>query len=445
MHKAFKDAGIICKTLMRNGYDAHIINAPLQEYIVGLLKNRGLKPAIDIACEPGRETLLKLFPKAIPEMDKHSLAYLEENGTIFRFYQLEANLTSHPELSLLKLTPSMVESMDQELRNQISFSTSASMSGSDELYEGFADVKDGSIRFLGIPDETLKHNYLLAIRALRFAANYDVPIEPNTWIAIVRASERILDYVPPSDIMNEWRKVAAESMHVFVRHLYNSHLLQGILPEIASLACIVQQNDKGVINGNVFEHTLKCMELYPQDGLNYDWLGTLAMLFHDIGKLYTAEFTDGRWTYFQHHKVGAKVTRQILRRVHFDKADTDLICHLVNNHMRFHFMMTDGGLRRFMALGETERLIALAKADLIARDDSFTSFNHNIKYLERAEMPAELLKPLLDGNEIMDVTKLSPGPLVGMIRDALLNAQRSGEVADRESAIIFVRNQVAPQ
>ncbi|MBD5552737.1 MAG: HD domain-containing protein, partial [Desulfovibrio sp.] len=186
-------------------------------------------------------------------------------------------------------------------------------------------------------------------------------------------------------------------------------------------------------------HTLKGMELYPQAGLHYDWLGTMAMLFHDVGKLYTAEYLDGRWTYYQHHEVGAKVTRKILRRLHFDLEDTELICHLVNHHMRFHFMLTDRGIRRFKAVGETDRLMAMAKADLLAREDSFTSYNHNLKYLDRAETPEQMLEPLLNGNEIMEETRLAPGRLVGVIRAALLEAQKNGQIADRDDAILFVR------
>ena len=185
------------------------------------------------------------------------------------------------------------------------------------------------------------------------------------------------------------------------------------------------------------------MKLYTEEGFHYDWLGTMAMLFHDVGKLFTAEHFDGRGTYDPHHRVGAKVTRKILRRLHFDLGDADLICHLVNHHMRFHFMMTDRGIRRFKALPETQRLIAMARADLQARDDSFTSFNHNMRYLVRAETPERLLEPLLNGNEIMRETSLTPGPLVGDIRDALLQAQTMGQVSDRDSAILFVRQYAA--
>ncbi|MBQ4566689.1 MAG: HD domain-containing protein [Desulfovibrio sp.] len=436
MHKALKEAINICKTLLRNGYDAHVINAPLQD----MLLRKSKTFAVDIACEPDLESLSKIFPKARLDQDSRALAELEENGVLFRFYPLVTATASHPELSLLRMTPTMASQIDPQERKQLSVTNFGSPAPSDDAYEGFANVDSGTIRLMGLPDETLRHNYLLAIRALRFAANFDLPIEPNTWIAIVRASTRVLDYVPTTDIMDEWRKVTAESMHRFVRLLYDAHILQGLIPEVAALACIMQDKTRDGHQDSVFDHTLECMKHYPEEGFHYDWLGTMAMLFHDVGKLYTGEYIDGQWTYYQHHRVGAKVTRKILRRLHFTPEDIDLLCHLVKQHMRFHFMLTDRGIRRFKALDEYPRLIAMARADMQAKEDTPTSFNHNMKYLDRAETPEQMLEPLLNGNDIMRETHLQPGPLVGVIRDALLQAQIAGEVTDHDSAVAFVRD-----
>lgn len=108
-------------------------------------------------------------------------------------------------------------------------------------------------------------------------------------------------------------------------------------------------------------------------------------------------------------------------------------------------MLTDKGIRKFKALDEYPRLIAMAKADIKAREDKYTSFNHNMKYLARAEMPEQMLEPLLNGNEIMKEINLAPGPLVGNIRDALLKAQVAGEVTDRASAVAFIKKFAEPK
>jgi poly(A) polymerase len=124
--------------------------------------------------------------------------------------------------------------------------------------------------------------------------------------------------------------------------------------------------------------------------------------------------------------------------VHFLPEDVVLICHLVRYHMRFHFMLTDRGIRRFRALDEYPRLMRMTLADIQARGSSTTYYNHNKKYLNRAETDALFLEPLLNGTQIMEYTELPPGPLIGVLRDALLKAQVAGEVTDEDSAIAFV-------
>lgn len=422
----------LCKAIMRNGYDAYAINAPLQKIII---EQTGIHD-VDIACGCDAETLFKILPAAQVFNEEDAMAIIREGDITLRFYPTDVEDASHPERGQLRITPRMLR-MLQEL-NQAHKFTQALHGGSES--QGFEDFNTaGCVKFVGIPGVTLSYNYLLAVRALRYAANFDLPVEPHTWMAIVQAANRILDYVPAREIMEEWRKVAAESLWKFVQLLFDAQILHGLMPEVAALACVNQErNDDGVME-NVFGHTIKCMRLYPEDGLSMDWYGVLATLFHDVGKLYTAENINGHWTFYQHHRVGAGVTRKILRRLHFSPEDIDLICHLVRHHMMFHFMLTDRGIRRFKALSETSRLIALCRADIKAREGSYTYFNHNLKYLDRAETAEIMLEPLLNGNEIMEHTGLPPGPTVGTIRDSLLKAQVAGEVTDMESAVAFVK------
>ncbi len=431
--KPIRTAVTLCKAIMRNGYDAYAINAPLQKLIIEHTR----KLEVDIACACDPETLGKIFPTLEPTDEEGALGVLREEELTLYFYPSVVEDASHPERGQMRITPRMLRKLNEQ-QDKIRFKAEARRSAGVEA--GFDDFNERACVCLeGLPAVTLAGNYLLAVRALRFAANFDLPVEPQTWMAIVQSANRILDYVPSREIMMEWRQVAAESMWKFVQLLYDAHILHGLMPEIAALACVKQErNDDGVIE-NVFDHTIACMRLYPEGKLPLDWYGVLATLFHDVGKLYTAEQLNGKWTFYQHHRVGAGVTRKILRRLHFSPEDIDLICHLVRHHMMFHFMLTDRGIRRFMALEETERLIEICRADIKARDGSYTYFNHNLKYLERADTAEIMLEPLLNGNEIMECTGLPPGPAVGTLRDALLKAQVAGEVTDRESAVTFVK------
>ncbi len=431
-----KEAVSICKTILRNGYDAYVINGRLQEEIFAMTNER----AIDIASEADFEILSKLFPEIEKKDEEKLVAYYKSNeGTEIRFYAIELNECAHPDFGFVRLSPHMMnvlQRIDENVYNVIKGTFL-----NDDPEHSFEAHTTGQIKLKGVPFKTLQRNHRLAITALRMSANYSLPIETATWLSILRASHDIVEYVPTKIFMEEMRLVSAENLWRFVQLLNESFMLHSILPEVAALQAVKQnknKNDHSEIS--VFDYTIDCMRYYPEECLHYDWIGAVALLFHAVGKLYTADNYNNRWTFYQYHRVGAQKARSILRRLHMDSDEIDLVCNLIRDHIRFQSMLTDRGIRRFEALPETQRLIEMTRAHIKATDSSYTNFNHNLKYLDRADIPEQMLKPLLSGNQIMHVTGLPQGRSVGLIREALLKAQIAGEVADEEGAINFVRS-----
>ncbi|GAB7021467.1 HD domain-containing protein [Salidesulfovibrio brasiliensis] len=434
MSQPFKDAVGFCKTIMRNGFDAYVINARLQELT---LAESGAEQELDICTEASLPEMQRLFPNIQGSDDKGIIGTLKEGGVTYYFYPADVELSSYTEESVSKMTPRLMKRL--EARGDIPLSSVCPyIPKAKDMYADFADLTEGTVRFKGIADEALKKDYALAFRALRFAANYNLDIERNTWVAIVRNARRVLDYVPTRDFIDEWRKVEAESMYKFVELLFESMLLHGLIPELAALSRVKQIKNPEEGEETVLKHTIDVMRSYPEV-LPYDWYGTVACMFHDVGKLYTADYYDEEWHFLQHHRVGAKVTRKILKRLSFMPEDIDLICELVQNHMRPHFMLTDRGIRRLKAHDEYPRIMEMVRADIKARGGSWREFNHNIKMAERAEIPEDEIEPLLNGNQIMQATGLKPGPQVGAIREALLKAQIADDVHTEEQAIAFAK------
>lgn len=433
MTQPFKDAVSVCQAITRNGLDAYVVSARLQKR---LLEAAGANRQADICTEAGFEDLRKIFPALRETQAPGAFAELDEGEVRCLFYPLADEEGAYVEESVARLTPRLIRELETagELRE---YDVSPLTPRAPDDNDGFADAeREGHIRLAGLPDVTLKRNFLRAIRALRFSANYQLPLEAGSAMAILRNSRRVLSYLPVSEIMGEWRKVEAENMAEFVRLLYESMILHGLIPELAALARIKHVRKENE-EESVFDHTLEVMRRYPEE-LPYDWYGTLACLFHDVGKLYTAEFLGGHWSFPQHHRVGAKITRKIMRRLGFLPHEIDLVSHLVRHHMRFHVMLTDKGIRRFKALNDYPRLIEMARADLKARGVAYKEFNHNLKMLERADIPEEVLEPLLNGNEIMEFTGLPPGPRIGVMREALRQAQAAGDVTSVPEAVEFV-------
>lgn len=434
MQDPFKSASTLITTLRRNGYDAYVINAQLQQQI---LNNASQSEPVEmeLAANASIDDLIKLFPETRTSNEPYALAALEKDGIIFIFYPADVVESSHPDTALARITLRLLRKLEKI--QELSPSQACSfLPRTEDEHEGFKDVDEGYICFKGLPDETLKQNYLMGVKAIRFSVNYHLPIEENTWVAIIRSAHCLLDYVPCREIMNEWRKVEAENMHNFVRMLFNAQILRGLMPEIAALTRLKQTRSDGV-EEIVFDHTLETMRRYPEE-LPYDWFGAFACMFKDVGKLYSAEYVNGAWTFNQSSFVGSKITRRILNRLRFNPADTDLICQLVKNHERFNYMLTDRGITHFKSLDEYPRLIEIARATIKATHGSYAAFNSNMKNLERIKSLGEIPEPLLNGNEIMDFAGIKPGPAVGIIREALVAAQMTGEVQTVPDAVEFI-------
>lgn len=438
MSQPFKDAVGFCKTIMRNGFDAYVINVRLQALT---LDEAGDEKELDICTDAGLEELQKYFPNFERSADKGVVGTLHESGTTYYFYAADVDDASYIGEAVSTMTPRLLKRL--ELRGDIPLSSVCPyIPKAKDAYADFASFQENFIRFKGDPDQALKKDYSLAYRCMRFAANYDKDIDANSWAAIVRNAPQVLEFVPMADFLDEWHKVEAESMHRFFALLFDSMLLHGLIPEVAALSRVKQiRNPEEGTEETVFQHTLDVMKAYPEE-LPYDWKGTVACLFHDVGKLYTAEFYDEKWNFLQHHRVGAKATRRILKRLRFEEQDIDLICDLVQNHMRPHFMLTDKGIRRLRALDEYPRIMEMVKADIKSRNGSWREFNHNLKMAERADIPDNEIEPLLDGNQIMELTELKPGPVIGKIRDDLLKAQIAGAVNNHDEAAAFVKDYV---
>jgi hypothetical protein len=58
--------------------------------------------------------------------------------------------------------------------------------------------------------------------------------------------------------------------------------------------------------------------------------------------------------------------------------------------------------------------------------------------------PTESIAPpaLLDGNDLIDIFGLSPGPVIGQLLEALRESQAAGQVDNRSQAVDFIHRQI---
>jgi poly(A) polymerase len=168
------------------------------------------------------------------------------------------------------------------------------------------------------------------------------------------------------------------------------------------------------------------------DKASPDLVLRLAALFHDVGKPATREFGPGGVSFHHHEVVGARMTRKRLRALKYPKAVVEDVSQLVYLHLRPHTLdmgWTDSAVRRYVRdAGElVDRLNELVRCDVTtANEKRERAIQRRIDDLE--ERIADLsqreelsrLRPPVNGNEIMELLGIEPGPRVGEIMTILL-------------------------
>jgi poly(A) polymerase len=174
----------------------------------------------------------------------------------------------------------------------------------------------------------------------------------------------------------------------------------------------------------------------------------LAALLHDIGKPDTRrKEPDGRVSFHHHEVVGAKMVRRRLRELRYPKAVIDDVAQLVFLHLRFHGYgtgeWTDSAVRRYVADAGPllDRLHKLVRSDCTTRNRrraatlqrSYDSLEDRIAELRKQE-ELDAIRPDLDGNAIMELLGVPPGPLVGKAYKHLLAVRMERGPLSREDA-----------
>ncbi len=315
-----------------------------------------------------------------------------------------------------------------------------------DVYNGQQDLKNKIIRTPLDPVQTFSDDPLRMLRAIRFATQLNFTIEEQTFKAI-QANAHRLEIISQERITDEFNKILlAEKPSKGLLLLDKSGLLEVFFPEFVALKGVEQR--KGFHHKDVFYHTLQVLDNVARQSEKLEL--RLAAVFHDIGKPPTKRFDEKNgWTFHGHEVVGERMTRRILRRFKYSKEIIDYVCKLVRLHLRPMSLVseevTDSAIRRliFLAGDELDDLMILCRADITSKIEKKVK-----RYLQNYEIVLKRIaeveerdrirnfKPPIDGNEIMQLFNLPPGPKVGKIKKFILEAILNGQVPNDHDACL---------
>jgi poly(A) polymerase len=292
-------------------------------------------------------------------------------------------------------------------------------------FGGRADLAAKLLRTPGLPEDSFGDDPLRMLRAARFASQLGFAVAPEV-LAAMRTMSADLGRITAERIREEFTKLllGAEPI-VGLRLLVNTGLADVFLPELPGLRLAIDEHAQ---HKDVYEHTLIVVRNaigLEQEGP--DLVLRLAALLHDIGKPATKAIgPDGRVSFHHHEVVGAKLTRQRLRALRFPKEIITDVSELVALHLRFYGYgrgeWTDSAVRRYVtdAGPLLTRLHALTRSDCTTRNRrkaaqlaaDYDALEERIARIAADEDLARV-RPDLDGNAIMELLNLPPGPVVG--------------------------------
>lgn len=294
-----------------------------------------------------------------------------------------------------------------------------------DLYDGMRDLADHVLRTPAAAVDSFSDDPLRMMRAARFAAQLGVEVADDV-VAAMRELAGEIDRITAERVREELVKLMlGRDPETGLRLLVDTGIADRILPELPGLRMEIDEHAQ---HKDVYEHTLivlrQAMDL-EDDGP--DLVLRLAAVLHDIGKPATRRAEPGGKVSFHHHEVvGAKMTRKRMRALRFSKEITEQVTQLVYLHLRFHGFgrgeWTDSAVRRYVTdAGDLlTRLHKLVRSDCTTRNKrkaarlaaDYDELEHRIDFLKEQE-DLNRVRPDLDGNAIMELLGIPPGPIVG--------------------------------
>ncbi|MED7820947.1 CCA tRNA nucleotidyltransferase [Streptomyces chiangmaiensis] len=324
-------------------------------------------------------------------------------------------------------------------------------------YGGLGDLATRVLRTPGTPEESFSDDPLRMLRAARFAAQLDFEVAPEVVKAMKEMAGRI-EIVSAERVRDELNKlILSAHPRKGLRLLVETGLADRVIPELPALRL---ERDEHHRHKDVYDHTLIVLEqAMALEENGPDLTLRIAALLHDIGKPRTRRFEkDGRVSFHHHEVVGAKMAKKRMMTLKYPNDLVKDVARLVELHLRFHGYgageWTDSAVRRYVrdAGPLLDRLHKLTRSDCTTRNKrkaaalsrAYDGLEERIAQLQEQE-ELDAIRPDLDGNQIMEILGVDPGPIVGQAYTFLLELRLENGPMEHDAAVAALKDWWAEQ
>jgi poly(A) polymerase/tRNA nucleotidyltransferase (CCA-adding enzyme) len=412
----------IIEGLQGAGFEAYVVGGCVRDF---LLKKE--PKDWDVATNATPEQIQKVFPNSFYENKFLTVTARTGSEKIpeveITTYRTEAKYTDKRHPDKVEYAKNLQEDLSRRDFTINAFAMDLHGKITD-LFDGQKDLKAKLIRAVGNPEERFNEDALRMLRAVRFACVLNFNIEDKTKDAIKKNSFW-MEAVSQERIRDEFVKIIMSDSPVDgIELLRELNLLKYVLPELLD-NCGVSQNKHHTFD--CYWHALKALEFTAQK--KYNIYVRLASLLHDIAKPKVKNGEGKNATFYNHEIVGAKMTFQILNRMKFSKKEIQKITKLVRYHLFYYNVgeVSEASVRRLVKNVGPENMEELLQVRMADRKGSgvpkaepykLRHLKYLIEKVAQDPISAKMLKT--NGQDIMEILQIKPGPRVGQILDILL-------------------------
>ena len=313
-------------------------------------------------------------------------------------------------------------------------------------FHGRGDLSRGMLR--AVDRETFADDSLRVLRALQFAARFELTLDDDTR-TLCRSIR--LDDLPAERVWAEIEKLLllAARPSIGFQLALELGVVDQLFPELKALVGC-EQEPEWHPEGDVWVHTLMVIDQARtriEDLDHADRVSVmLAAVTHDFGKPKTTALIDGRIRSLNHEEQGVEPAASFLDRLNIHSVDgkdvrrqvLGLTAHHLKPGMLFKVRheLTDGAFRRLAQKVDLELLARVANSDCLGRAGRFDCSAMDW-FLERARelgVDRSPPRPLLLGRHLIDLG-MTPGPKIGELLKQVYEKQLDGEITTTDEAI----------
>lgn len=412
-----RDVNYIIETLYSNGYEAYAVGGCVRDTLLGRTPKDW-----DITTSAKPEEVKALFNHTIDTGILHGTVtvMLNHEGYEVTTYRIDGEYEDARHPKEVTFTANLVEDLKRRdfTINAMAYNHKV---GLVDEFDGVKDLENKIIRCVGNPMDRFSEDALRMLRAVRFAAQLGFSIEDKTQEA-VKALAPTIKKVSAERIQVELVKLVTSEHPDEMRTVYELGLTKIFMPEFDTMMETKQLNKHHMYT--VGEHSIQSML-----NIRADKVLRLTMLLHDVGKpkcRSTGE--DGQEHYYNHPKVGADISKDILKRLKFDNDTIDRCYKLILYHDD-RPAMTQRSIRKSISkigLQQYPSLFEVKYADTMAQ--SMYKRDEKLNYLEEYKA---IFKDIIDsgqcvekkslaigGKELMEIG-MKPGKEMGLVLEKL--------------------------